>query len=386
MKKVKFGVIGMGNMGGLHAKYLIGGAVENAELSAVADIDPEKLESFKKTAGGEYSFFHDGKELIGNADVDAVIVATPHYSHCELSIAALEKGIHTVCEKPAGVYAKQVKEMNAVAAKSKSLFTVMFNHRMNPIYIKMRDMVRGGDLGSLKRVTWHITNWYRPQSYYDSSNWRATWAGEGGGVLVNQCPHQLDLLQWIVGMPAKVHAKCHFGKWHNIETEDDVSAYLEFPDGATGVFITSTGDYPGTDRFEIVGSKGQLVAENGALTFYRLAVDEREYNKTFKGLFGAPEYTTENFSFDSRGPQHVGILNNFANAIQGIEPLYIDGREGLKGVELMNGILLSCWLNKEVALPADENLFLSELQERAKKTKKKTVRKVDAADMNASFR
>ena len=303
--------------------------------------------------------------MIDNADVDAVIVATPHYSHPDLSIRALNKGLNVICEKPAGVYTKQVKQMNAVAESAKSLFTMMYNQRTNPLYIKMHELVKNGEIGSVRRVNWIITNWFRTQYYYDSGSWRATWKGEGGGVLLNQCPHQLDLLQWICGMmPQTVRAFCHFGKWHNIETEDDVTAYFEFPNGATGAFITSTADAPGTNRFEIIGSRGKLVCEKDKLIVTRLKSDLQEFLMSEKNGFAEPEYTEEIFSQSEENPQHVGIINNFANAILGLEPLYVDGKEGIHCVELMDSMLLSSWLNKEVSLPVDDELYYSELKKR----------------------
>jgi predicted dehydrogenase len=231
-------------------------------------------------------------------------------------------------------------------------------------------MIQNGELGEIKRINWIITSWYRSQSYYDSGDWRATWRGEGGGVLFNQCPHQLDLLQWVTGMmPARVHTFCHFGKWHDIEVEDDVTAYLEYDNGATGVFVTSTADAPGTNRFEILGNNGKLVCEadpekGDKLTFYKLETPEREFNATHTGGFGEPKHEVIDVETDGKNPQHVGIMNNFANAILGLEPLFVDGTEGINGVELMDSMLLSTWLGKTVDLPIDDDQYLDELKKR----------------------
>ena len=242
---------------------------------------------------------------------------------------------------------------------------MMFNQRTNCYYRKMREMIQNGELGEIKRVNWIITDWYRTQDYYDSGDWRATWKGEGGGVLFNQCPHQLDLLQWIVGMmPVKMQAHCHFGKWHDIEVEDDVTAYMEFPNGATGVFVTTTADAPGTNRFEITGTRGRLVCERDSLIFDKLLVDEREHCMTAKG-FAAPECEKGIVvETDGKREGHVGILSNFANALLGIEPLFVKGVEGINGVQLMDSMMLSAWLGKEVALPIDDDLYLEELNKR----------------------
>ena len=311
--------------------------------------------------------------MLSRDDVDAVIVATPHYLHPDLSVAALDAGKHVIAEKPAGVYTKQVEKINTAAAKSDKLYTVMFNQRTNPLYKKMRALVMDGAVGEIKRIHWQITDWYRSQSYYDSGSWRATWAGEGGGVLFNQCPHQLDLLQWVTGMmPERVRAFCRFGKWHDIEVEDDVTAYMEYGNGATGVFITGTADTPGTNRFEILGTGGKLVCENNTLRVWRLETDERTFNATYKGGFGEPKFTEELLKPEGDNPQHVGILNNFANAILGLEPLYVDGKEGIKSVELMDSMLLSTWLDKAIELPIDGDLYFAELQKRIKTSRQKT--------------
>jgi len=363
MKKIRFAIVGFGNMGTAHANNLYEGKIENGLLSAIVDTNIDNLTKAKNKFGDKVSYYNTIDELILSNNTDAIIIATPHYSHSELSIKALKAGYNVICEKPAGVYTKQVKQMNDVASQSKGLFTIMFNQRTNSLYRKMREIVLEKGIGEIKRINWLITNWYRSQSYYDSSEWRATWAGEGGGVLVNQCPHQLDLLQWVTGMmPFKIHAFCHFGKWHDIEVEDDVTAYIEYANGATGVFVTSTADCPGTNRFEILGTLGKLVCENENLTYTKLVEDEREYTKSFTGGFGEPKSEVIPVELDGKNPQHIGILNNFANAVLGLEPLFVDGREGIKGVEIMNAILLSQWLGKAIEMPFDDDLYYDELK------------------------
>ncbi|MBQ8309563.1 MAG: Gfo/Idh/MocA family oxidoreductase [Clostridia bacterium] len=366
MEKVRFGIIGVGNMGSAHAKNLLDGKVENGVLAAICDLKDSKIDAVKAHENAaDVAVFKDYKEMLNSGLIDVVIVAVPHYFHPPMVIDALNAGVNAISEKPAGVYTKQVKEMNEVAQKSDKLFGMMFNQRTNCVYRKMREMVQNGEIGEIKRVNWIITNWYRTQDYYDSGDWRATWKGEGGGVLFNQCPHQLDLLQWVVGMmPEKMQAHCHFGKWHDIEVEDDVTAYMEFPNGATGVFVTTTADAPGTNRFEITGTRGRLVCEGGKLIFDKLEVDEREHCMTAKG-FAAPkcQWGIE-VETDGKNDQHVGILNNFANAVLGLEPLFVNGVEGINGVQLMDSMMLSQWLGKEVALPIDDDLYLEELNKR----------------------
>jgi predicted dehydrogenase len=274
-----------------------------------------------------------------------------------------------MCEKPAGVYTKQVREMNEEAAKYPGLaFGMMFQQRTNSVYRKMHETVQSGSLGAIKRVNWIITDWYRPQHYYDSGGWRATWDGEGGGVLLNQCPHNLDLLQWICGMPQKVRAFCHEGKWHNIEVEDDVTAYLEYENGATGVFVTSTADAPGTNRFEVTLEGGKLVCDGGSLKLWRLEQNEREFCYSVKDSFPAIPHTVEDVPHDGQNPQHIGVLKAFADHIQNGGPLVAHGSEGIRGLSLSNAMHLSSWLGHSVELPVDECLFFEMLNKKRKHT------------------
>ncbi len=282
MEKVRLGIIGIGNMGTNHLKSIQEGKVPEIEVTAVADREDGRIAWAKDYMPAETLFFKEGSDLIDAGVCDAVLIAVPHYQHPELTIYAMEHGHHVLCEKPAGVYTAQVREMNEAAQKSDRVFAMMFNQRTNCIYRKLHELVTGGELGAIKRVNWIVTDWYRTQSYYDSGSWRATWDGEGGGVLLNQCPHNMDLLQWICGMPDKVRAFCHNGKWHDIEVEDDVTAYLEYPNGATGVFVTTTADAPGTNRFEITMEMGKVVCENDRLMLHKLAENERTFCKTAK--------------------------------------------------------------------------------------------------------
>lgn len=371
-KYVRYGVIGLGNMGSGHiANFMKEGNIPFGEVVAIADRKQEKIDRIKNLYPNHtFECYLEGSELIEHGNVDAVIIAVPHYQHPELTILALKKNINVICEKPAGVYTKQVKEMIEVSKNSHALFTMMFNQRTNCVYRKMREIVTGGEIGEVKRVNWIITDWYRSQSYFDSGDWRATWEGEGGGVLFNQSPHQLDLLAWVVGMmPKRLQAFCHFGKWHNIEVEDDVTCYLEYEKGATGVFVTSTADAPGTNRFEVLGTGGKIVCENDKLKLYKNEIDERKFNQEYKGGFGSPKFEEIEVETDGENLQHTGICRNFTNAILGIEPLFVDGKEGLNSVELMDAMLMSTWLNKMIELPIDDEKYHELLLKQIKNSK-----------------
>ena len=386
MNKLRYGVVGIGNQGTYYSYLLKEGKIENGVLTAVCDNNPVKLEIAKQKFQG-IKYYDNYVEMLNSNEIDAVLVETPHYQHPEIVIECLKRNIHVICDKPAGVYTKQVREMNEVANKAKARFTMMFNQRTNCVYRKMKEMISQGLIGQLQRVTWIITDWYRTQSYYDNGAWRATWSGEGGGVLINQCPHQIDLIQWILGeMPTSISAFCHYGKWHDIEVEDDVTAYLEYKNGATGVFITTTGEAPGSNRLEISGTKGKLLSENGELIFYKNEIDSAENSKVSPNGFDKPKVEKIIVETDGLNLQHVGIINNFTNSILGLEEMFIDGQEGINGVELMNAIELSGWKQgQRITLPVDEEEYLKELNIRIKNSKEKRAIETKVVDTKNTF-
>ncbi|MBR4058991.1 MAG: Gfo/Idh/MocA family oxidoreductase [Lachnospiraceae bacterium] len=386
MTKLRMGIIGYGNMGTSHVRNLKEGKVRNMEVTAVCDISEARRDAVK-SAYPELAVFENAQELYKSGLCDVVLIAVPHYDHPKLVIEAFEYGLHVITEKPAGVYTKQVKEMNAAAAKSGKLFGIMYNQRTNPVYQKLRQMVQRGDLGHIKRITWIITDWYRPQAYHDSSTWRSTWKSEGGGALINQNPHQLDLWQWMFGMPDRILAKVSFGKYYDIEVEDDVMAYFEYANGTTGEYITSTGEAPGTNRLEIACDMGKVVIENNKLIFHRNVVSEREHNKVNKAPFGRPECWECNIPADfSGGSAHPGIMQNFAEAVLNGKELLAPGEEGIKGLTISNAIHLSAWTGETVDVKnfPDERYY-ELLQE---KISSSTVVKKDlqiVADTNSTY-
>lgn len=364
MEELRIGVIGIGNMGSSHARQLAKGEVPGARLTAVCDLRQERLDWARGELGENVGLYSNSDAFFAAEVVDAVIIATPHYDHPVLAIEAFKRGLHVLTEKPAGVYTAKVREMNNAAERSGKTFGIMYNQRTNPLYQKVRKMIQEGELGEIKRINWIITTWYRSQSYYNSGGWRATWAGEGGGVLLNQCPHQLDLWQWICGMPSRIRAFMSFGKYHDIEVEDDVTAYMEYANGATGVFITGTADTPGTNRFEILGDKGKAVIENGELSFWHLTVPERQFNSEYEGGFGEPECWKCEIPIIGKETHHLGIIKNWVSAISNGTPLLAPGIEGINGLMLSNAMHLSAWTDNWVDLPVDEELFYKKLKER----------------------
>ncbi len=363
MSIVKIGIVGIGNMGTSHVKKLMDAEVERCELVAICDINPQRLEAMKDLYGEKLAYYECYDEFL-NHDMDSVIIATPHYDHPPMGMAAIEKGKHILVEKPIGVYTQDVMLLNQKAEESEKVFGIMYNQRTNPLYQKAREMVQSGELGELVRVNWTITNWFRSQRYYNSGGWRATWCGEGGGVLLNQCPHQLDMIQWICGMPKRIRGFCDYGKFHNIEVEDDVTAFFEYANGATGTFITSTGEAPGVNRLEISGNKGRLVVENNEIVFYRNRVGTREHSNTTEEGFKPPENWKCLLPVVGKATEHMGIVQNFVNAILDGETLLAAGDEGIYGLTISNSIHLSSWIDDWVTLPIDSEAFYQLLQEK----------------------
>jgi len=385
MDQVRIGIIGFGGMGSSHGNYLSQGKVNGATLTAVCDVDPARLDAARAMCGAGIQTFDSAGALFAAGVVDAVMIATPHYFHPPIAVQAFEHGCHVLSEKPAGVYTRQVREMNEAAVKSGRVFGVMFNQRTLGTFQKMRDLVQSGEIGEMRRVVYQITNWFRPQAYYDSGGWRATWAGEGGGVLANQCPHNIDLWQWICGMPARVRAFCYFGKYHEIEVEDDVTAYVEYPNGATGVFITTTGEAPGTNRFEITGDRGKLLLENDTLTFWRTRESVAEFLRNSQEHFTKPECWKCDIPTRGGGG-HAEITQNWVNAIRTGAPLLARGEEGIKGVQISNAMHLSAWTDQWVNLPVDEDRYYAKLQEKIQtSTFQKSQGTEKAMDFTGSF-
>ena len=387
MEKIRLGIIGIGNMGSGHANNIKVCNCPEFCITAIADNNSKRLEWAKEQNYGEnITYFDNATDMIESGLIDACIVAVPHYDHPKYAIECMKKGIHVMVEKPAGVYTKQAREMNNEAKKHPEVvFGMMFNQRTNCVYRKLRELVQSGNYGEIRRTNWIITNWYRPQAYYNSGGWRATWSGEGGGVLLNQCPHQLDLWQWICGMPVKVSSHLHFGKWHDIEVEDDVTTYVEYANGATGVFITTTGDARGTNRFEIQMDKAKFIVENDRLVMEEFEMSEPEFSRTNTEPFGSVKATRIEVETDGENPQHIGVLNAWADAILRGGKLVAEGHEGINGLTLSNAMHLSAFLNKEIELPFDEELYYNELMKRVATSRVKTQTEEVFADTSKTY-
>jgi len=382
MTKVRLGIIGMGNIGQHHQAYLSAGKVARAELVAVSDAIPDKLDKYKPL-----KTFADGEELIGSGLVDGVIIATPHYQHTTLGIAALNHGIHAMIEKPISAHKADAERLIAAHRNNpKAVFAGMFQLRAEPRYQKIQELIQGGELGEVVRMSWIMTDWYRTEAYYASGGWRATWKGEGGGVLLNQCLHNLDVLQWLLGMPAEVRGFCQLGRFHQIEVEDNVSAYFEYPNRATGTFVSSTGEAPGTNRFEIAGTRGKLLLERDKLSFARNEVDMIEFSQNSKIGFAKPEVSHIDIPFENAANPHAILVQNFVDAILDGKQLIAPGEEGIHSVELANAILYSSLIEETVQLPLDSAAYEKMLNQLIAESKhEKKVVEVASEDFTKSF-
>ena len=382
MQEVRFGIIGLGNMGSAHARSILEGKVPRAVLGAVCDSDHQDLARFPGISG-----FTESEAMIRSGLVDAILIATPHFSHTSIGIAALEAGLHVLVEKPISVHKADCERLIAAYRPGRQIFGAMFNQRTDPLYAKLRELIHHGELGEVRRIQWTVTNWFRTQAYYNSGGWRATWAGEGGGVLLNQCLHNLDLWQWLFGMPDKVRAFARIGRYHAIEVEDDVTAFFEYKDGTHGVFVTSTGEAPGTNRLEVAAERGRVVIENNLITFTRNEIPMSKFSSTAAGGFDRPQISEEVFPLNAGGTQHLGILTNFVEAILDGVPLLAPATEGIHSVELANAMLLSSFENETISLPLDSLRYESFLRRKISESQVKPAGAVVSAttDFSKSF-
>ncbi len=383
MKEVRFGIIGVGGMGTSHSRKFRAGEIQRARLVAACDVEPERLEPFT-----DLKTFTNSRELIRSGEVDAVLIATPHYDHTTIGIDAFENGLHVLVEKPISVHKADAQRLiDAWKRSDNRVFGAMFQLRTEPWYKKIKQLIESGELGKIVRINWVVTAWYRTEAYYASGGWRATWKGEGGGVLLNQCPHNLDLFQWFFGMPNRCRAFCHFGKYHDIEVEDEVTAYFEFPDGATAVFLASTGETPGTDRLEIAGDRGKLVYEDGKITFIRNEILTSEFTRTSPERFGRPEVWNIDVPVRDARRGHAVITQNFVDAILDGTPLIAPAEEGIRSVELANAMLYSTFTDATVDIPIDAAAYEQKLQQLiAESTYVKKVSGKGDLDLAGSYR
>ena len=361
MKKlIRFGIIGIGGMGANHANLLLQNKINNACLASICDMNKSFSKNFIDTP-----FYSNASDFFNKDKIDVAIIATPHRSHVNLGKKALENDINVIIEKPLAVTAKQCREFIEFSKKYDAKFGIMLNQRTNPAFIKLKKMITNGELGKIHRYQWTITDWFRTNYYYNISDWRATWKGEGGGVLMNQSIHQLDLCQWLFGMPDSVITDMQLGHFHNIEVEDEVTSILKYKNGMKGIFSTTTGETPGVNRLEIASDYGLIIYENNCLTWKKLSETSTSVIRNSQILFEKPPVETLQFKFPHEEDQHIEhnkILQNFTNFLLGIEDLYVPGDQGLNSVELINTMILSGLDKKEIELPLNEEEYENKLR------------------------
>lgn len=367
MEKVRYGIIGFGaHAEQCYAEMIIKNKqLENAEITAITEVNPSRVEKMKKEYPSTITWFSDYKKMLDSGLIDACIVTSPHPFHPENVIECLKRNIPVMCEKPAATCTKKVFEMIEASKHSTALFGMMFNQRTNCVYRKVREMIKEGAIGELQRINWIISNWYRPDMYYSVAPNRATWKGEGGGLIINQACHQIDLLQWLIDeMPESVNGFLENGAYHDIECDDEFTLYLKYKNGAKGVFISTTGEFPGVNRLEISGTRGRLTVENNKLMFHQSNFSSKSFSELAQGPYKRPLAKNIEIETDGKNPQHLGIMQNFTNAILGKEKLQVPGSEGLKALEIINASIYSSWHDNElVKIPVDPEVYYKELNE-----------------------
>ena len=370
---IRTAVIGVGNMGSRYASIIQDGQAKGMELAAITRVRGAYREKLLPSIEKGVPVYESADVLFeevenGKLKLDAVIIATPHYAHEELAVRAFNNGLHVLCDKPSGVYSRQARLMEEAADRSGKVFSMVFNQRTLPVYMKLKEIIFSERYGTLKRVNWIVTDWYRPEQYYKSSSWHATWDKDGGGVLLNQCPHNLDILQWICGNPIRVQGFCHEGRFHDIEVEDDVTAYLEWENGATGTFITSTGDAPGINRLEISLEEALIVCENGNIRIGELMQEmggsEADYRRKSTDYFRKIKGTWTELQAEKEEHPYEKVIQGFADEINGTGKSIADGREGRKSLLLSNAIYLSSWEKRMIDLPVIGSDFELEFEQR----------------------
>jgi len=378
---VRLGIVGLGNIGRQHIENITDGRVKGCTLAAVSSRQSGGLDDKLGVA-----HFTDYRDMVASDLCDAVLVATPTFNHAEIGANVLRAGLHLMMEKPIGLSVQEGRGLIDLQRPGQ-VFALMLNQRTDPLFLDMRKCIRQGKLGEIIRTHWTMTNWFRPEVYFQVSDWRATWRGEGGGLLVNQCIHNLDIFQWLCGMPTSVKAFCRFGRYHDIEVEDEATAYFEYDSGASGVFIGSTGEAPGVNRFDIVGDKGSLSFDGEKLMLTENAPATSEYSRETRDMFGMPATTVTDITPDRSGNQHATVMNNFVTAIREGAALIAPAEEGLDSLALANAMLLSTWEDRTVELPMDASAYQVALEQRLENSSLREKASIEAnVDMSASYR
>lgn len=365
---IRIGIAGIGFIAEEYIKLFTQGQIQGAEIRALSSRNYSHMEEIRAKYRLDAALFTDYDAMLSSGKIDMVMICTPHYFHPGMAVKAIEQGIHTMIEKPVGVYPEELDELaKCVKSHPETLSGVLYCRRTNPVFAKIKQLLADGTLGKLKRVTWIVTDMYRTQAYFDIAGWRGTYSGEGGGLLMNQVSHHIDLLVWLCGLPEAMQANCYTARERNIEVENEVSITMEYPGNAVGQFIASTRECPGSNRLELSGSRGQIILDNEKdLTLRILETDETQFNATTNIPFAFIPYKEEVFHFDMmyNPVLQAKIVNNFIASLTDGTPVTCPVEEAVRSQQFIQGAYLSSWQDKKLTLPVDGSAFTAELKKR----------------------
>ena len=379
MRAIRFAVVGTGNIGQQHINLLRSGDIKNAELVATVSRSGAAV-------AASVPHFSSLESLLKAHCCDAVLIATPTMDHVTAAQLAAERGLHVLLEKPLAMSVGQSQSL-IDNMPSDIQFAVMLNQRFHPAYAAIKRLLNDGRIGAIQRYTWTMTAWYRPDVYYKVSRWRGTWPGEGGGLLINQCIHNLDIMQWLFGLPDRLSAKVAFGRYHDIDVEDEVTAILEHDSGSVGLLQASSGEAPGFNRLEIIGDEGVITWDDKELTLLKADQSVSEHCATTREMFGMPSFTRETILLEEGVNQHAQVVQNFVDALTQGSRLLTPASEGLGSLQLANGMLLSQWDDSAIALPIDSHRYEQLLSERIASSSLREAQNIEVEiDMEKSYR
>lgn len=368
---IRIGIAGIGFIAEEYIKLITGGAVQGADITALSSRNAAHMAEIKEKYNLKNAvLFTDYEDMLRCGRIDMVMICTPHFQHPKMAISAIERNIHTLIEKPVGVFPEELDALeHCIRNHAHVQSGVLYCRRTNPIYASIKQLLEEGALGTIKRITWIITDMYRPQIYFDSVSWRGTYSAEGGGMLMNQVSHHIDLLVWLCGLPEDMQAHCYTAQERNIEVENEVSITMEYSGKAIGQFIASTRECPGSNRLEISGSKGQIILENERKLIARtLQTDEKEFAVATQESYGKIPY--EEWEQILEAPDNrilqAAIVNNFLRALEGKAQVLCPVMEAIQAQQFIQGAYLSSWQEKKLKLPVDTDAYTAELRKRMK--------------------
>lgn len=368
--KIRVALVGVGVMGSKYADMIVSGEVKNMVLTGVVarNLKAQEWAAILVNAEGLHpNVYRDVDDMFAHADdFDAVIIVTPHKTHEEIAVRAFELGKHVLCDKPAGATIGQAQNMTAASKQYDKVYGMIFHQHRYPKYLYIKQALENGELGELKRMLMVNSRYFRTAHYHQSGSWRSSWNGEGGGALINQGAHILDIWQWLFGMPQKIYAEIPFGKYNEFKVDDEATISMRYENGATGVFMLTTGEAVWQERLEIVGTKGRMLLEDDILHIYRYSKDSTEYIATED--VNSREHlaiTEEVINFGKAEEPYVEILENFAEAvISGDSSILIaPGEEAINQLMLTNGAYCSAWKGMPVCLPLDAEEYEATFRE-----------------------